>query len=168
MRRLGLSLRDIERDTGRSRSAVARDITVGEAELAERRSEIALDREAAKRGQPTPAPKANWAVYVADPRRQQIITPSGAPAPGHRRLRSPGEFANPSDVIRYEREQERRAVEENRAAGFSRDGFAQYVLPNGDRGNYDPYDDVALIERIRGWFAEQGVSDWQPHPGSAP
>ena len=163
LHRAGLSIRSIAAETGRSKTALARDLALARQEEAAEKARARAER-ASVAVQPEPRPGASvW---------------RGEPGYGLRRVRGGSvldaiplarvnHYTPAQEVVRTEREYERLMIAQCRRAGLSGTGFATYETSIG-RGSYDP-DDLADVQRVREIIrAEDGATAadaWEPHPG---
>ncbi len=174
----GASVRHLAAETGRAKSAIARDLARAREE---ERAARAADRDAAAAKFRPPDPELN--------RKPGASVMLGVPGVGltdvHGHALAAAEHlgllkrrANSSDAataVRAERELERLTAQANLRAGLSPDGMATYETPLG-RGGYDPADpdEVQRVRRtiredVQRAGADEELADylaqtWQPHP----
>jgi len=180
LQRAGSSIRAIAAETGRSKTALVRDLAQAREEEAAAKATARAEKTAAA-SQPESRPAARVDVGVEGVGLQ---TPRGQAVGGLLPLKPVREYTPAQEVIRIERENDRLQLAAWRRAGLSDSGDASYETHLG-RGGYDPAD-PSDVERVRSiirddWYrhrlaegdseevaqasADEQADAWQPHPG---
>jgi hypothetical protein len=163
LQRAGSSIRSIAAETGRSKTALARDLALARKEESTENTRARAERAAAA---------------VQRESRPGAYVWLGEPGYGLRRVRGGSvlaaiplphvrEYTPAREVVRAEREYDRLMLAACRRAGLSDTGFATFAT-SISRGSYDP-DDPADVERVRLIIQDEDGDEaahaWMPHSG---
>lgn len=172
LQRAGSSIRAIAAETGRSKTALARDLRVAREEEAEARE---AEKAARLARQPEPERKPGASVLVLDA-VGRLTRPDGSIVASKSFTLPKRRYTEGQLSVMESNERAALTRQAYVRAGLSATGFATYETSIG-RGSYDPAD-PADVERVRDIICDDairaGASEadaaaeadaWQPHPG---